>query len=325
MVWKRRMKGKRLIKKELIVALKGELYFVKFIINPEKDDVEPGVILGRSFLRLAKRVVDFGNRVITIYPEPDPFEDDSEKIRKSSDDWDQLLDFNFDDVPKFGEELPLLVYIGPSSSAGRHLTQEEATKEALALRIGQKFAMLEEVRLIIEMMAYHDKYKKVLDEIWKDKVELDGMVVKEEEEAVKMVKGEALKEKDDPKAFIFPIILEGRVDENALANTRSDINTMPYRIYEKLGREETTPRQKLWGYSLISDVLRTAESDSDDEEEYEIKRNKFRAPIYGPEPSPYLNNNNPEDRSSAIQTITNLFRKISVWKKAVSFLVLAQS
>ncbi|GJX19769.1 hypothetical protein Tco_0222446 [Tanacetum coccineum] len=70
-------KGKRLIKKELIVALKGELYFVKFIINPEKDDVEPGVILGRSFLRLAKRVVDFGNRVITIYPEPDPFEDDS--------------------------------------------------------------------------------------------------------------------------------------------------------------------------------------------------------------------------------------------------------
>ncbi|GJX19770.1 hypothetical protein Tco_0222447 [Tanacetum coccineum] len=128
--------------------------------------------------------------------------------------------------------------IGPSSSVGRHLTQEEATKEALALRIGQKFAMLEEVRLIIEMMAYHDKYKKVLDEIWKDKVELDGMVVKEEEEAVKMVKGEALKEKDDPKAFIFPIRLEGRVDENALADTGSDINTMPYRIYEKLGREE---------------------------------------------------------------------------------------
>ncbi|GJU80415.1 hypothetical protein Tco_1282780 [Tanacetum coccineum] len=39
-----------------------------------------------------------------------------------------------------------------------------------------------------------------------------------------------------------------------------------------------------------SDVLRTAESDSDDEEEYEIKRNKFVAPIYGPKPAPYLNN-----------------------------------
>ncbi|GKD74269.1 hypothetical protein Tco_1332551 [Tanacetum coccineum] len=79
-------KGKKLVKKELIDALRGELYFVKFIVNPEEDDFEPGVILGRSFLRLAKGVVDFGNRVTTIYLEPDPFEDDSEKTGKSSDD-----------------------------------------------------------------------------------------------------------------------------------------------------------------------------------------------------------------------------------------------
>ncbi|GJT87270.1 hypothetical protein Tco_1068987 [Tanacetum coccineum] len=46
-------KGKNLVKKELIVALKGEVYFMKFIINPEEDDFDPGVILGRSFLRLA--------------------------------------------------------------------------------------------------------------------------------------------------------------------------------------------------------------------------------------------------------------------------------
>ncbi|GKC26675.1 hypothetical protein Tco_1033969 [Tanacetum coccineum] len=156
--------------------------------------------------------------------------------------------------------------IGPSSSAGRHLTQEEAEKEALAIRISQKFALLEEERHVIETMAYHDKYKKILDEIWKDKVELDGKTVKEDEEAVKRIKGEALKEKDDPGAFIFPIILEGKVNENALADTG------------------------------------TAESDSDDEEEYVIKRNKFGAPIYGPKPAPYLNYTNPKDRSSAIQT-----------------------
>ncbi|GJS44988.1 hypothetical protein Tco_0595109 [Tanacetum coccineum] len=87
-------------------------------------------------------------------------------------------------------------------------------------------------------MAYHDKYKKILDEIWKDKVELDGKIVKEDEEAVKRIKGEALKEKDDPGAFIFPIRLEGKVNENALADTGSDINTMPYRIFEMLGRED---------------------------------------------------------------------------------------
>ncbi|GKB47809.1 hypothetical protein Tco_0898562 [Tanacetum coccineum] len=102
-------KGKKLVKKELIVALKGELYFVKFIINLEEDDFEPGVILGRSFLRLAQGVIDFGNGVITIYPEPNLFEDDSEKTGKSLDDWDQSLDFNFDDVLKSGEELPPFV------------------------------------------------------------------------------------------------------------------------------------------------------------------------------------------------------------------------
>ncbi|GKF04483.1 hypothetical protein Tco_0035151, partial [Tanacetum coccineum] len=44
-----------------------------------------------------------------------------------------------------------------------------------------------------------------------------------------------------------------------------------------------------------SDVLRTAESDRDDEEEYEIKRNKFGAPIYGPKPAAYLNCNDPAE------------------------------
>ncbi|GKF42442.1 hypothetical protein Tco_0125784, partial [Tanacetum coccineum] len=79
-------KGKKLVRKELIVALKGELYFVKFIINPKEDDFMPGVILGRSFLILAKGIVDFRNGVITIHPEPDPFDDDSKKTGKSLDD-----------------------------------------------------------------------------------------------------------------------------------------------------------------------------------------------------------------------------------------------
>ncbi|GKC57170.1 agenet domain-containing protein [Tanacetum coccineum] len=345
-------KGKKLVKKELIVALKGELYFVKFIINPEEDDFES--------------------------------EDDSEKTGKSSDDWDQLLDFNFDDVPNFGEELPPFVckmgksnhnkkramenlnlfyqYIGPSSLDGCHLTQEGAAKEALAIRISQRYALLEEERHVIETMAYHDKYKKILDEIWKDKVELDGKTVKEDEEAVKRIKGEALKEKDDPGAFIFPIRLEGKVNENALADTGSDINTMPYRIFETLGREDMkkidrgitminhTQAEAMGKLSnvlcqvgvttiiakfLILDIpidhdtpivvgrgflYTMAESDSDDEEEYVTKRNRFGAPMYGPKTSPYLNCTNPKDQSSAIQTVTNLFRKISVWKKAVSFL-----
>nr|GEY13588.1 hypothetical protein [Tanacetum cinerariifolium] len=191
----------------------------EFIINPEEDDFVPGVILGRSFLRIANGIVDFRNEVITIYPEPDPFEDDYEKTGKSSDDWDELLNFDLDDVPKFGEELPPFVY------------GEEQP-------ISQRYALLEEERPVIETLAYSDKYRKILDEIWKDKVELDGKTVKEDEEVVRRIKGKALKEKDDPGAFIFLIRLQGKVNENALVDSRSNINTMPYQIFKTLGRED---------------------------------------------------------------------------------------
>ncbi|GKA31266.1 hypothetical protein Tco_0717571 [Tanacetum coccineum] len=219
-------RGIKVVKKELIVALKGEIYFVKFIINLEEDDVEPGVIFERSFLRMTKAITDFRVGTVTIYLDIDPFLKETEEEEKNNDDWDHLLDFNIDDIPLMGKEglSPFVCKmgkssrnkkwamenlnffyqdIGTSSSAGAHLTQEEAAKEALAIKMSQKFALLEEERPKIETMAYHDKYKKILDEVWKDKVELDGKIVKEEEEAVKRIKGEALKEKDDPGAFIF--------------------------------------------------------------------------------------------------------------------------
>nr|GEX14188.1 hypothetical protein [Tanacetum cinerariifolium] len=101
-------KRNRVVKKELIVALKGEIYFMKFIINPEEDDVEPGVIFGRSFLSMTKAITDFKVGTITIYPDIDPFLEETEGEEKSNGDWDHLLDFNIDDVPLLGEEgLPL--------------------------------------------------------------------------------------------------------------------------------------------------------------------------------------------------------------------------
>ncbi|GJW50848.1 hypothetical protein Tco_0092199 [Tanacetum coccineum] len=71
---------------ELIVALRGEIYFVKFIINPEEDDVELGVILGRKFLRMTKAITDFGAGTVIIYPEFDPYMEDIEEEEKSVDD-----------------------------------------------------------------------------------------------------------------------------------------------------------------------------------------------------------------------------------------------
>ncbi|GJT47979.1 ribonuclease H-like domain-containing protein [Tanacetum coccineum] len=115
---------------------------------------------------------------------------------------------------------------------------KRSEKEELAINISQRNALLEEERHVIKTMAYNDKYKMILDGILKDKVELDGKTMKKDEEAVKRIKGEALKEKEDPGAFIFPIRLKGKVNENALADTGLDINTMPYRIFETLGRED---------------------------------------------------------------------------------------
>nr|GEX52667.1 retrovirus-related Pol polyprotein from transposon TNT 1-94 [Tanacetum cinerariifolium] len=203
--------GKKLVKKVLIIALNRELYLVKFIINPEEDDFEPRVILGRSFLSLAHRVIDFELHLFIC------------KMGKRNHNKKRTMK----NLNLFHQD------IGPSSSARGHLTQEEAEKEALAMRISQKFTLLEVERLMIKPMAYNDKYIKILEKIWKDNVELDGKTMKEEEDAVKRIKGEALKEKDDPDAFIFPI-----------RATRFD-------------------------------VLRRTESDSDDKEEYVIKKNRL--------------------------------------------------
>ncbi|GKB86066.1 hypothetical protein Tco_0958338 [Tanacetum coccineum] len=237
-------RGNKVVKKELIVALRA--------------------------------ITDFRAGTITIYPDIDPFLEETEEEEKSNDYWDHLLDFNIDDIPLLGEE---------------------------------------------GLLSFVCKMRK-------------------KEEAVKRIKGEALKEKDDPGAFIFPIRLEGQVNKNALADTGSDINTMPYRIYEQLGREDikrlieescdkshsdilidrdapivvgrgflrtiggiVNTLERLFStfdgfchqtfLAARSDVMRNAESDSDDEEEYQIKRNKFGAQIYGPKPAPYLNCNDP--------------------------------
>nr|GEW55275.1 hypothetical protein [Tanacetum cinerariifolium] len=169
--------NKNLISNEYVVKLCLD-YEVKK--GNKEDDVKPRVIFGWSFMRIVNGIVNFSSGVIIVYPEEDPFKDDYEKTEKRKSSRNKK---------KSMENLKLFYLdIGTSSSTMRHLIQVEAAKEALALRIIQKFALLEEVGQVLETMAYHDK-------------------------------------------------LKGKVNENALADTGLDINTMPYRIYEQLGRE----------------------------------------------------------------------------------------
>nr|GEV62659.1 hypothetical protein [Tanacetum cinerariifolium] len=245
---------------------------------------------------------------------------------KSNDDWDHLVDFNIDEVPLLGEEgLPPFMCrmgkisrnkkramenlnffyqdVGTSSSAEGHLTQEKATKEAIATRMSRKFALLEEEGPIIETMAYNDKYKKILDKVWKDKVELDGKIVKEEEDATKRIMGEALKEKDGSGAFMFPIILEGIT---MIKHTQAEAMGILPNVLCRVGVTILLAKFLILDISIDRDSSivvgrRFLQSDSDDKQDYQIKRNKFGAPIYEPKPAPYLNCNYPDERSLALQ------------------------
>ncbi|GKF86029.1 hypothetical protein Tco_0253856, partial [Tanacetum coccineum] len=175
------------------------------------------------------------------------------------------------------------------------------------------------------------RYKKTLDSILLDNMKLDGEI-KLEEEAIKRVMGghEALREKDDPGVFIILIRLEAKINLNALADTGSDINIMPFRItYGSFERrampggsndhyckvlildmpiDKEVPILLRRGFlytcgSILDTIERTTstfdgichqkfraaktnknteESDSDDDEDYCIKRNSLGAPIYGP-------------------------------------------
>ncbi|GKE10834.1 hypothetical protein Tco_1414385 [Tanacetum coccineum] len=60
--------------------------------------------------------------------------------------------------------------------------------------------------------------------------------------------------------------------------------------------------------------------DSDDEEEYNEKRDKNGKPFYGPSFEKYLNCDDPMDYALALQETLNPFPKICVWKKIVAFL-----
>ncbi|GJZ32759.1 hypothetical protein Tco_0578195 [Tanacetum coccineum] len=317
--------GNKVVKKELVIALRGEIYFVKFILNPEEDDVEPGVVFRRSFLRLTKAIADFENETITIYPELDPFLDSAKEEENIGDDWDILLDdLDFGDIPNIeGVDVPQFVCkmkkstrskrkqlenykltyfdMGTSTSTGKPLTQEQDEREVLDISISERYSLLEEERPVIKTTAYSDKYKKILDGICLDKMKLYEMN-KEEEEAIIKIKGEAYQCNAIQRA--------GQRGSTKCKEGDHNVKPLEGRVYGD--SEQCSVPAKT--------SLDTAKSDNDDKEEYAIQRNKFRVPIYGPKPARYLNCGDPLDRSLALQEVLNPFRKICIWKKVVSFL-----
>nr|GEV86844.1 hypothetical protein [Tanacetum cinerariifolium] len=294
-------RGNKVVKKELIVALRGEFYFVKFIINPEEDDVEPGVILGRSFLRMTKAITDFGAATVTIYPEIDPFLEDIEEEEKSLDDWDHLLDFKLDDVQLLGEEeLPLFVCKTGKSSCNKKRAMENLEFFYQDIRTSSSAGGREEMKKV-------DREITMINLTQAEAIGILTNVLCQVGVTTLIAKFVIL---DIPIDRDVPIV----VGQGFLRTIGGIVNILERLFSNFDGFCHQTFRAARY------DVMRNTDCDSDDEEEYQIKRNKFGAPIYGPKPVPYLNCNDPAERSLAIQIVTNPFRKISVRKKAISFL-----
>ncbi|GKD85840.1 hypothetical protein Tco_1356994, partial [Tanacetum coccineum] len=98
---------------------------------------------------------------------------------------------------------------------------------------GVTIMLLNERRLIIETLKYSDEHKKLLDGVLFDKLKLDAEFELEEEiigeQLIKEYK--AIKEKEDPGAFVLPICLEGKekvkpISDKVRMLDHSDAETM---------------------------------------------------------------------------------------------------
>ncbi|GJY99320.1 hypothetical protein Tco_0516750 [Tanacetum coccineum] len=191
------MNGDKVMDRKLLILIKGELYFVDFIVNPE-DDVEPCVIFGQSFLKLVKSIIDFGNGILTIWPEAITIVSDDDELDAllASINIDELLPNDITNFPPFvcnigkglrNNKKPTKTYKmtydgeGPSLTVNHPKTQEELTKEELEGDLYKRVMLLNEKRPIIETLKYCDKHKMLLDCVLLNKLKLDGELELEEE------------------------------------------------------------------------------------------------------------------------------------------------
>ncbi|GJR06958.1 hypothetical protein Tco_0529942 [Tanacetum coccineum] len=112
------------------------------VMKNEEDDVEPCVIFGRSFLKLSKAIVDFGNGILTIWLKTITFNSDDEEL-------DALLaSINTYKMSYDGE--------GPSLTINRLRTQDELTREEIGEDLYERIMLLNERRPVFKTLKYSD-------------------------------------------------------------------------------------------------------------------------------------------------------------------------
>ncbi|GJS56482.1 hypothetical protein Tco_0629844 [Tanacetum coccineum] len=307
--------GDKVVKKEFIVALKGEIYFVKFIINPEEYDIEPGVV---DILE----GIDFGDipeiKGIDVPPYVCKMGKSSGNKKKSCKNYKMKYDGK-----------------GPSLTINHALTREELSREELEKDLWERIVILNEPRPIIETLKYGDTYKKILDTVLLDKLKLDGELELEEIEANEEMKlgREQVKpvrhnvsmlnhSEAEPMGMIKDmlcqvgvtmvlarfLVLDMPVHRVVLIIVgRSFLPTCGGIINTLKGTTSTFDgvcHQKFYVVEIQNDG---EECQGDDDEEYYLKRDEMGRPFYGPNLISYFDNHDPMKCALAIQDFVNPF------------------
>nr|GEU46798.1 hypothetical protein [Tanacetum cinerariifolium] len=279
----------KVVKKELIIALRGEIYFVKFIINPEEDDVEPQ--MGKSSRNKRKQLEKYQ----LIYSDMGPSMSIGTPLTQEEAE---------------REALAINIYV-------RYSLLEEERPVIETLAYSDKYKKILD-GICLDKMKLDRMNKEGEESIIKIKGEAISMLDHSKAEPMGLLSNVLCQVGVTTiiaKFLILPIdrdtpILVGRGFLHTcgrILNTIDNItSTFDGICHQKFRAAKTS--------------LDIAKSDSNDEEEYAFQRNKFGAPIYGPKFAGYLNCNDPLDQSLTLQEVLNPFRKICVWKKVVSFL-----
>ncbi|GJW42722.1 reverse transcriptase domain-containing protein [Tanacetum coccineum] len=244
----------------LLVLIKGELYFVDFIVNPEEDNVEPYVIFVRSFLKLAKAIINFRSGILTIWPETNTIDSDDDELDALCDTRDLssslyrchcivmisilvtprvsalagcdtlLASINIDELPPIDiTDFPTFV-----CNMGKSLRNKKNPTKTYKMTYDGEGPSLTVNRPKTQEELTRDELKEDLYEII--------MLLNEKRLII-----ETLKYCDKHKMFLDSVLLDklkldGKLDFHALVDTGSNRNMMPYRIYELLDREKVKTR-----------------------------------------------------------------------------------
>ncbi|GJT35537.1 hypothetical protein Tco_0925956 [Tanacetum coccineum] len=182
---------------------------------------------------------------------------------------------------------------------------------------------------------YSDQHKKLLDSVLLDNLKLDGEV--EVEEAIYFLgslpvplqhvqwipnqSGNFAKQGDGDGKWHTKIRIVNPFDHDVpIVMGRSFLYT--YRAIMDSIKGTTSTFDGICHQKFYVANVRNfhGESDSDDEEEYCLKRDEMGNPFYRPNHAKYLSCDDPMDRALTLQESLNPSKKIFVWKKAIDFL-----